>query len=297
MERIEIKTDTPYEMVIGRDLLGSAPAMIEGALGKLPERAALITDSNVSPLYAGAVSGALSDAGVSVTLVEFPAGEENKNLAAYGEILEELARAGITRSDLVTALGGGVAGDMGGFAAATFLRGVKYVQMPTTYLAAVDSSVGGKTAVDLRGGKNLCGAFWQPSLVLLSYDTFRTLSPSEFLDGSAEAFKAAMLRKASLADDVLAAITSVDMSAGPEKEIPDVFESVIRQSVEIKKAVVEEDERDTGAQHRDTFGLRDVARTGRRAGNGGGSQGCLPHETHGHRHIAVHQRHARAHGL
>ena len=254
MERIAIKTDQPYEMVIGKDLFGTSPAEIKAALGRLPERAALVTDSNVSPLYAGAVSGALSDAGVSVSLVEFPAGEENKNLESYGAILEQLARAGLTRSDLVIALGGGVAGDMGGFAAATFLRGIRYVQMPTTYLAAVDSSVGGKTAVDLASGKNLCGAFWQPSLVLLSYDTFRTLSPSEFLDGSAEAFKAAMLRKADLADDVLAAVSSVDMGAGNEKEIPDVFERVIRQSVEIKKAVVEEDERDTGARQLLNFG-------------------------------------------
>ena len=116
--------------------------------------------------------------------------------------MEQLARAGLSRSDIVIALGGGITGDMAGFAAATYLRGIRYIQIPTTYLAAVDSSVGGKTAVDLGKGKNLCGAFWQPSLVLCDYTTFRTLSPSEMLDGSAESYKSAMIGDAELAAPV-----------------------------------------------------------------------------------------------
>ena len=169
--------------------------------------------------------------------------------------MEQLARAGLSRNDIVIALGGGVTGDMAGFAAATYLRGVRYVQMPTTYLAAVDSSVGGKTAVDLGKGKNLCGAFWQPSLVLCDYSAFSTLSPSEMLDGSAEAYKTAMIGDKDLAEDVKAIMVNIKEAGGVlSEDVYDKLESVIARSVSVKKAIVEKDERDTGERQLLNFG-------------------------------------------
>ncbi len=240
-------------MVIGAGLLENAAEYILEVTG--PCHAALVTDSNVAGLYAGTVSEVLSDAGFEVTLIEFPAGEENKNLESYGAIMEQLARAGLSRSDIVIALGGGVTGDMAGFAAATYLRGIRYIQIPTTYLAAVDSSVGGKTAVDLGKGKNLCGAFWQPSLVLCDYTTFRTLSPSEMLDGSAESYKSAMIGDAELAAPVREIMSEIKESGGDLTDsVYDKLELVIERSVNVKKSVVEKDERDTGDRQLLNFG-------------------------------------------
>lgn len=253
MTTISVETGRPYEMIIGRGILADAAKYILGVTE--PCHAALVTDSNVAGLYAGAVSEALTDAGFEVTLIEFPAGEENKNLESYGAIMEQLARAGLNRSDVVIALGGGVTGDMAGFAAATYLRGIRYIQMPTTYLAAVDSSVGGKTAVDLGKGKNLCGAFWQPSLVLCDYSTFNTLSPSEMLDGSAEAYKSAMIGDKDLAEDVKAIMTGIKDAGGVlTDEVSGMLESVIERSVNVKKAVVEKDELDNGERQLLNFG-------------------------------------------
>ena len=243
MKKISVKTDRPYKMVIGSGILASAAEYIKDIAG--PCRAALVCDSNVSGLYAGTVSECLTDAGFDVTLIEFPAGEENKNLSSYCAIMEQLARAALSRSDIVIALGGGVTGDMAGFAAATYLRGVKYIQLPTSYLAAVDSSVGGKTAVDLGKGKNLCGAFWQPSLVLCDYSTFRTLSPSEMLDGSAEAYKSGMIRDADLLPLVKNIMTDLLASSGEVTEkILEQLEQVIERSVQVKRGIVEHDEHD-----------------------------------------------------
>ena len=253
MRKISVKTGRPYDMIVGSGLLGNSAEYIREVTE--PCRAALITDSNVAGLYAGTVSEALTDAGFSVTLIEFPAGEENKDLDSYCAIMEQLARAGLTRSDIAIALGGGVTGDMAGFAAATYLRGIKYIQMPTTYLAAVDSSVGGKTAVDLGKGKNLCGAFWQPSLVLLDYSTFATLSPSEMLDGSAESYKSGMIGDAELLTPVKAVMASVRDNDGElPPDVSELLEDVIERSVNVKRAVVEKDERDLGERQLLNFG-------------------------------------------
>ena len=253
MKRISIKTSRPYDMVIGSGVLGDAAAYVQEVTG--PCRAALVCDSNVAGLYAGIVSESLADAGFDVTLVEFPAGEENKTLESYCAIMEQIARAGLSRSDIVIALGGGVTGDMAGFAAATYLRGVRYIQMPTTYLAAVDSSVGGKTAVDLGKGKNLCGAFWQPSLVLCDISTFRTLSPSEMLDGSAEAYKSAMIADEELAPHVKKVMTDLMETEGEiTGEMSDALELVVERSVQVKRSIVEHDEHDTGERQLLNFG-------------------------------------------
>ena len=253
MKSISVKTGRPYDMVIGAGLLERAPEYVRQV--SEPCHAALVCDSNVSGLYAGTVSEVLTDAGFNVTMIEFPAGEENKTLTSYCAIMEQLARAGLSRSDILIALGGGVAGDMAGFAAATYLRGIKYIQMPTTYLAAVDSSVGGKTAVDLGKGKNLCGAFWQPSLVLCDYSTFRTLSPSEMLDGSAEAYKSGMIGDADLLPLVKKIMTSLLAESGDvTDDILEQLEPVIERSVLVKRDIVEHDEHDNGERQLLNFG-------------------------------------------
>lgn len=253
MKKISVETGRPYEMIIGKGILANAAEYVLEITE--PCRLALITDSNVAGLYAGRISEDLTDAGFDVTMIEFPAGEENKNLESYCAIMEQLARAGLSRSDIIAALGGGVTGDIAGFAAATYLRGIRYIQMPTTYLAAVDSSVGGKTAVDLGKGKNLCGAFWQPSLVLCDYSTFNTLSPSEMLDGSAEAYKSAMIGDADLAEPVKEIMTGIKESGGVlTDEAAEKLELVIERSVMVKREVVEKDERDTSERQLLNFG-------------------------------------------
>lgn len=188
---IRIHTEKEYDVMIGGGLLNQCGRRIAEVVS--PCRAAVISDSNVAPLYLETAVTSLKEAGFEPYSYVFPAGEASKNLRTLGEILEFLGEIPLTRSDCVIALGGGVTGDMAGFAAGVFLRGIRYVQMPTTFLAAVDSSVGGKTAVNLSAGKNLAGVFLQPELVLCDTDTFQTLSDEIFADGTAEAIKTAVL--------------------------------------------------------------------------------------------------------
>ena len=152
-------------------------------------KAVIVTDTHVAPLYLERVSTSMRNAGFDVTSCAFPAGEPSKRLSTIEGIYGHMAQAHITRSDFVVALGGGVTGDMAGFAAASYLRGIPFVQVPTTLLSQVDSSVGGKTGVDLPQGKNLVGAFWQPSFVLIDPDTLKTLPPHFFADGMGEVNK------------------------------------------------------------------------------------------------------------
>ena len=171
-----------YNIEIAAGLLDAAGEKIR-SISKA-QRAAVISDSNVDALYGERLQAALAGSGFKVTRIVFPAGEKSKCLAELARIYDRLAEAGITRSDLVVALGGGVTGDLGGFAAATFLRGVDYVQIPTSLLAQIDSSVGGKVAVDLPAGKNLVGNFYQPKLVLIDTMLLKTL-PVRFLHDAA----------------------------------------------------------------------------------------------------------------
>ncbi|WP_443742369.1 iron-containing alcohol dehydrogenase, partial [Tractidigestivibacter sp.] len=163
-----------YEVHVGRGLLGSAGSLVAKACPKVTH-VALVSDSNVAPLYAKPVEESLGAAGIAVSAIAFPAGEEHKRLSTLGDILERMAQAGLTRSDAVVAVGGGVTGDMAGLAAALYQRGIQVVQVPTSLLAMVDSSVGGKTAVDLEAGKNLAGAFLQPLLVVADIDCLATV--------------------------------------------------------------------------------------------------------------------------
>lgn len=240
METVLVNASSAYPVHIGEGLLDRCGGMIAAATKS--RRCAVVTDSTVGPLYAGRVLASLEEAGFTPLLYTFPAGEQNKNLAVYGGILEFFAQSRLTRSDCVIALGGGVAGDMAGFAAATYQRGVDYIQMPTTFLAASDSSVGGKTAVDLEAGKNLAGAFWQPKMVLCDTDTFRTLPTDTFADGAAETVKHALIKDKNFLNFLMT------------EDIHQSIEQVVRRNVEIKAAVVGEDEFERGSRKLLNFG-------------------------------------------
>ena len=191
MKRIPIAVSRPYDVCIGAGIL---PQLGEELLQlHKPCTVAVVSDDTVLPLYGEAVCQSLRETGFTPLTYAIPSGESAKNLTTYASVLTFLAENRLSRSDLLVALGGGVVGDLVGFAAATYLRGVDYVQIPTTLLSAVDSSVGGKTAVDLTVGKNLVGAFHQPILVWCDTDTLATLPPVTFRDGCAEVIKYGLL--------------------------------------------------------------------------------------------------------
>mgnify|MGYP003588621505 CR=1 FL=1 len=229
---VPVRVREGYSVVIGSGLLAHSGRLLRETLGNC--RLAVVSDSNVAKLYLPAVLESLEQAGFDACSYVFSAGEANKRLSTLSGMLEFFADERITRTDCVVALGGGVTGDMAGFAAGCYLRGVKYVQLPTTLLAAVDSSVGGKTAVDLAAGKNLAGLFHQPSLVICDTDTFLTLSPDEFANGAAEAIKAGILANE--------ALFSLFESGETAARIADIVEACVA----FKAKVVEADETETG---------------------------------------------------
>lgn len=240
MISIPVKASKEYRVIIGSGLhkdLGIYAKELTKA-GK----AAIISDSNVWPIYGQCIAESLEKSGFTVFSLVFNAGEENKNGSTFLSILNFLAENRLTRSDVVVALGGGVVGDITGFAAASYLRGVPYIQIPTTLLAMVDSSVGGKTAIDLPAGKNLAGAFYQPSLVLCDTDALKTLPADIFRDGCAEVIKYGILYDHLLFDHL--SNNGVDFDREP----------VIARCVELKRDVVMEDEFDTGARQRLNLG-------------------------------------------
>ena len=241
MKTIQVKASKNYNVIIGSSLLAFLGEQLLSVSGK-PCKVAIISDSNVWPLYGDTATENLRDFGFDVINYVFPAGENSKNAETYLGILNFLAENNITRGDLLVALGGGVVGDITGFAAATFLRGVSFVQIPTTLLAMVDSSVGGKTAINLPAGKNLVGAFNQPRLVLCDLDTLGTLPESVFRDGCAEVIKYGVIYDAKLFDHL------------SENGLAFDREHVISRCVELKRDVVEQDEFDTGARQMLNFG-------------------------------------------
>jgi 3-dehydroquinate synthase len=231
-----------YSVQIGKDLL-DAPrltALVPGA------QAFVLSDANVAPLYLEQVRGAL--AGKTVNALVIPAGEQEKTLARFGQAMQALAEAGANRDVTVLALGGGVIGDLGGFAAACWMRGVRFVQLPTTLLAMVDSSVGGKTAVDLAQGKNLVGAFHQPAAVLADIATLSTLPPRELRAGLAEVVKAAAIADAGFFGWLEA--NAAALLAGDA----DALEQAIGRAVAYKAGVVERDETERGERMLLNFG-------------------------------------------
>jgi len=235
MKNVKISVSKEYEVLIGTGLLENSGKLIRNVCPK-SSLAAVISDDNVAPLYMDKLRASLETAGFSVISFVFPHGEISKNAETYVEILNFLAENRVTRADLLVALGGGVVGDITGFAAATYLRGVKFVQVPTSLLAMVDSSVGGKTAIDLKAGKNLAGAFCQPELVICDLDTLDTLSPAFFADGCAEVIKYGILADKVLFEHLLSHGQDFDR------------EYVISRCVELKRDYVTKDEFDTGVR-------------------------------------------------
>ena len=241
MKTIHINASKSYDVLIGCNLLENIGQQLLYTLKKAC-KIAIISDSNVFPIYGSVVSKSLSDAGFQVVAYTFSAGEASKTAATYLEILNFLAENQLTRADAVLALGGGVTGDMTGFAAATFLRGIPYIQVPTTLLAMVDSSVGGKTAIDLPTGKNLVGAFYQPCLVICDLNTLDTLPETVFCDGCAEVIKYGVLYDENLFAHLESAGLAFDR------------ETIISRCVELKRNVVAEDEFDNGARQKLNLG-------------------------------------------
>jgi 3-dehydroquinate synthase len=192
MRTVEVKTEKPYKIYVGSGLLDEAGRIAENSLGGA-EKVLIVADSVVAPLYLRTVRQSLGDAGFAAFSISFPAGETSKNFDTYRAVVSTAATLGFTRGDALIALGGGVTGDLTGFAAATYMRGIKYIQMPTTLLGGIDASVGGKTGVDLPEGKNLAGAFWQPEAVIFDTDTLDTLPEAELNNGLGEGVKYAVL--------------------------------------------------------------------------------------------------------
>ncbi len=239
MHTVTIETARPYQIHIAKGLLAETGTYLHKTLPRA-EKVMLVGDDITMSLFAHRVQTSLTAAGLTCATFTFPHGEEQKNLTTYTSLLAALAENGITRTDCMAALGGGVVGDLTGFAAATWLRGIPVVQLPTTVLASVDSSVGGKTAVDIPTGKNLVGAFHQPSLVLCDPDTFATLSPAIFADGMAEVIKYGFLSDKPL----LTMLTN----ACPETLQQDGMEEILTACVRDKGYFVKADERDTGVR-------------------------------------------------
>ncbi len=226
-------THSPYEVKVESGLLPAAGGWIRPLLPG--PKLAVITDDRVGPLHAATLMDSLEGAGYHATLHTIPAGEASKSFDRSAALCDELAGAGHDRSSAVVALGGGVVGDLAGFVAAIFYRGIPFVQIPTTIVAQVDSSVGGKTGINLAAGKNLVGAFHQPRLVLVDPETLHTLPSREFREGFAEVIKHAAIRDAAMLDEIAALDpTSTAVPAG-----------LIARNVAIKARVVEEDEKET----------------------------------------------------
>ncbi len=234
MKRIKVNASLTYDILIEENLLSRAGEHCLSVLGS-PCRLCVVSDDNVAPLYLSAVSDSLLSRGFDVLSFIIPHGEGSKSTDSLVSLLEFMAENRLTRADAVVALGGGVVGDLAGFSSAVYLRGIPFIQIPTTLLAAVDSSVGGKTAVDLRGGKNLAGSFHQPSLVLCDPRTLDTLPPEIFSDGCAEVIKYAV-------------INDRDFFEFLKGGIRENLSEVIARCVENKARVVEGDEFDRGAR-------------------------------------------------
>lgn len=231
MNTVHISASRSYDVLIGRGLLptlGSRAAQL--CKGRT---ACIVSDDTVARLYGQIAKTSLEQAGFNVVTYVFPHGEQSKSGETFLKLLSFLAASHLTRADLLVALGGGVTGDLTGFAASCYLRGISCIQVPTSLLAMVDSSVGGKTAIDLPEGKNLCGAFFQPCLVLCDIDTLSTLPEEMFRDGCAEVIKYGVLGNRGLFD-----------SLSGEFDLAEV----VTACVDMKRTIVEADEFDTGSR-------------------------------------------------
>jgi len=243
---LQEQRDASYDIAIGRGLLAELPALL--ARHCPAARYAVITDSHVAPLYGEKLVARLHEAKLAASAFTFPAGEWNKTRETWAGVSDRMLAAQLGRDGAVVALGGGVAGDVGGFVAATFHRGIPYIQVPTSLLAMIDSSIGGKTGVDASAGKNLIGVFHQPRLVVADLDTLATLPPLQLAAGMAEALKHGVIADADY-------FASLERDAGAIKaKDPGALERVVTRSVEIKAHIVAQDEREAGVRAVLNFG-------------------------------------------
>lgn len=224
----------PYEMHIGSYLLEKAGSLIRSVYPN--EKVFVVSDHNVWKLYGENLTKSLLLADMQPEVILFPQGEQTKSLAALNQLYDRLVELNMKRSDLLIAFGGGVIGDLTGFCAATYMRGVDYVQIPTTLLAQVDASVGGKTAVNLAGGKNLVGAFWQPKLVIQDTSLLKTLTDRDFSGGMAEVIKYAAIESETLFEKL--------ESAGSRIDTESIMDDIVYECCDIKRKIVEKDEYD-----------------------------------------------------
>ena len=233
-----------YEIFITAGLLGSLGEVVRTAFtgGKI----FILTDEHVAPLYLARAERSLRAAGYETASLTLPAGEATKCLDRLSEVYDALHAFSVTRADALLTLGGGVIGDLGGFAAATYLRGIAYLQVRTSLLAQVDSSVGGKVAVDLPAGKNLVGSFYQPKCVLIDPETLDTLTDRQFRDGMGEVIKYGAIR-----DEALFALLEANTSRA---DLMAHMDEIIHRCLDIKRELVEKDERDTGERMLLNFG-------------------------------------------
>ena len=234
---ITVEAAKPYEVLVGQGLLDSIGENLL-AVHK-PCHVALLSDSNVAPLYLDRAVASLAAAGFEITSTIVDAGEASKSFASLERLMNEWSLAGLHRDDLVVALGGGVVGDLGGFAAACYQRGIPFVQVPTTLLAAVDSSVGGKTAIDIEAGKNLVGAFHQPLAVFCDANLIATMPFESFSDGVAESIKYGVLGETALFDRLSASMLS---------QTSDDLDEIIDVCVRHKAKIVHDDEFEKGSR-------------------------------------------------
>jgi 3-dehydroquinate synthase len=238
----------PYDICVGQGILSRLDALVESL--QLGRRVGVVTHPALCEThrYAASIVGSLSRVGHEVIVATVPPGEESKSLAQAERLWRELARGGLDRASTIIALGGGVVGDLAGFVAATLFRGIRFVTAPTTLLAQVDSSVGGKTGLNLPEGKNLVGAFHQPSLVVADVLTLKTLAEREFRSGLAEVVKHAMI-----ADVALFEVLEREAERVLRRDA-DVLEAIIAKNCAIKARVVEQDEREAGLRAVLNFG-------------------------------------------
>ena len=242
MSVVDVRTPSrAYEVHVGNGVLDRTGELVRAAAGG--RMACVVSDSHVAPLYAGRVEASLAAADYETRQLSFPAGERHKTIQTWAGIVEGLAEAGMARDDVVVAVGGGVTGDMAGFAAACYMRGCAVAQVPTSLLAMVDSSVGGKTAVDISAGKNLCGAFLQPRVVVADVACLGTLSPELFADSCGEVIKHGVLADPALFDELAAHPLTERGADGLDYER---LVRVVTRNVEIKRDVVNADERERG---------------------------------------------------